>query len=36
MKYKQIKRYKSACDSNEFAKIVDSYSRLCKSIYKKY
>jgi len=34
IKYKQIKRYVSANDSNEFAKIVDSYNRLCESIYK--
>jgi len=33
--YKQIKRYVSANDSNEFAKIVDSYNRLCESIHKK-
>ena len=36
IKYKRIMGYKSTSDSNEFAKIVDSYSRLCKSIYKKY
>jgi len=35
IKYKQIKRYVSANDSNEFAKIVDSYNRLCESIHKK-
>jgi len=35
IKYKQIKRYVSANDSNEFAKIVDSYYRLCESIHKK-
>ena len=35
IKYKQIKRYVSANDSNEFAKIVDSYNRFCESIHKK-
>jgi len=35
IKYKQIKHYVSANDSNEFAKIVDLYNRLCKSIHKK-
>jgi len=35
IKYKQIKRYVSENDSNEFAKIVDSYNRLYESIYKK-
>ena len=35
IKYKQIKGYKSASDSNEFAKIVDSYNRQCESIHKK-
>jgi len=35
IKYKQIKRYVSANDSNEFAKIVDSFNRLCESIHKK-
>jgi len=35
VKYKQIKRYVTANDSNEFAKIVDSYNRLCDSIHKK-
>ena len=35
IKYKQIKRYVSVNDSNEFVKIVDSYNRLCESIHKK-
>jgi len=35
IKYKQIKCYVSANDSNEFAKIVNSYNRLYKSIHKK-
>jgi len=35
IKFKQIKGYKFACDSNEFTKIVDSYNRLCESIHKK-
>ena len=34
IKYKQIKRYVSADDSNEFTKIVDLYNRLCESIHK--
>jgi len=34
-KYKQIKCYKSASDSNEFVNIVDSYNRLCVLIHKK-
>ena len=34
IKYKQIKRYVSTNDSNEFAKIIDSYNRLCESIHK--
>jgi len=33
--YKQIKHYIYACDSNEFAKIIDSYNRLYESIHKK-
>ena len=36
LKYKQIKSYKSASDSNEFAKIIDSYKLLCESIHIKY
>jgi len=32
---KQIKGYKSASDSNEFAKVVVSHSRLYESIHKK-
>jgi len=35
-KYKQIKCFVSANDSNEFTKIVDSYNRLCELIHKKY
>ena len=35
VKYKQIKGFKSASDSNEFTKIVDSYNRLCESFNKK-
>ena len=35
IKYKQIKRYVSVNDSNEFVKIVDPYNRLCESIHKK-
>ena len=35
IKYKQIKRYKSTIDFNEFVKIIDSYNRLCESIHKK-
>ena len=35
IKYKQIKHFVSAWDSNEFAKIVDSYNRRCESIHKK-
>jgi len=35
IKYEQIKHYKSASDSNKFAKIIDSYNRLCESIQKK-
>jgi len=35
-KYKQRKHYKSANDSNEFAKIVYSCKRLCELINKKY
>ena len=36
IKCKQIKHYVFSNDSNEFAKIVDSYNRLCESIHKKY
>jgi len=35
IKYKQIKGFKSASDSNEFTKIVDSHNRQCESIHKK-
>jgi len=35
IRYKQIKSFVSANDSNEFAKIVDSNNRLCESIHKK-
>jgi len=36
IKYKQIKSYKSVRDYNEFAKIDDSYNRLCESIHKTF